>query len=79
MLRSRLIEILDLPIEIFGGGKRWRGFSVRQDSLNGRTAPRCVVGTSSGFDSPAALLGTRRVSARRGWVGEMFGLFEHPG
>jgi hypothetical protein len=26
----------------------------------------------------AALFGTRRVSARRGWAGEMSGLFEHP-
>jgi hypothetical protein len=26
----------------------------------------------------AALLGTRRVSARQGWVGEKAGLFEHP-
>ena len=26
----------------------------------------------------AALLGTGRVSARRGWVGEKSGLFEHP-
>jgi hypothetical protein len=55
-LRSRLIEILNVPIEILGGGMSWRGFSVRQDPLNGRTAPRSVVGTSSGFDSPAALL-----------------------
>lgn len=33
---------------------------------------------ASGFDSPAVLLGKRRVSARRGWVGEMSGLFERP-
>ena len=26
----------------------------------------------------AALFGTRRVSARQGWVGEKSGLFEHP-
>src|SRR5205807_6477819 len=26
----------------------------------------------------AALLGTRRVSARQGWAGEKSGLFEHP-
>ncbi len=26
----------------------------------------------------AALLGTRRVSARRGWAGEKSGLFEYP-
>ena len=35
-------------------------------------------GYASGFDSPAALLGTRRVLARRGWVGEKAGHFEHP-
>jgi len=57
-LRSRLIKILNVPIEILGGRKSWRGFSVRQDLLKGRTAPRSVVGTSSGFDSPAALLTT---------------------
>src|SRR6476659_7390712 len=64
--------------EILGGRKCWRGFSVRQDPLYGRTAPQSAVGTSSGFDSPAALLGTRRVSARRGWAGEKSCLFEHP-
>ena len=26
----------------------------------------------------AALLGTRRVSARQGWAGEKSGIFEHP-
>jgi hypothetical protein len=77
-LRSRLIEILNELIEILGGEKCWRGFSVRQDPLYGRTAPRSAVGTSSGFDSPAALLGRRRVSARQGWAGEKSGLFEHP-
>ena len=35
-------------------------------------------GYASGFDSPAALLGTRRVLARQGRVGEKSGLFEHP-
>ena len=34
---------------------------------------------ASGYDSPAALLGTRRVLARQGWAGEKSGLFEHPG
>ena len=53
------------------------GFSVRQDPLYGRTATRSAVGTSSGFDLPAALLGTRRVSARRG-LGGKSGHFEHP-
>ena len=30
------------------------------------------------FSRAAALLGTRRVSARQGWAGEKSGLFEHP-
>ena len=30
------------------------------------------------LSSAAALLGTRRVSARQGWAGEKSGLFEHP-
>jgi hypothetical protein len=45
------------------------------DSSKSSTYPR---GYASGFDSPAALLGTRRVSARQGWAGEISGLFEHP-
>jgi hypothetical protein len=35
-------------------------------------------GYASGFDSPAALLGIRRVTARQGWEGEKSDLFEHP-
>jgi hypothetical protein len=35
-------------------------------------------GYASGFDSPPALPGTRRVSARQGWAGEKSGRFEHP-
>jgi hypothetical protein len=35
-------------------------------------------GYASGFDSPAALLGMRRVTARRAWAGEKPDLFEHP-
>jgi len=35
-------------------------------------------GYASGFDSPAALPAEGRVLARRGWVGEKSGLFEHP-
>ena len=35
-------------------------------------------GYASGFDSSAALLGIRRVSARQGWAGEKSGLFEQP-
>jgi hypothetical protein len=44
-------------------------------SSNSSTYPR---GYASGFDSPAALFGTRRVLARLGWAGEKSGLFEHP-
>src|SRR4029077_20079758 len=56
----------------------WRDFSVRQDPLCGRAAH-----TECGLyllraSLAAALLGARRVSARRGWAGEMSGLFEHP-
>ena len=35
-------------------------------------------GCATGFDSPAALFGTRHVLARLGWAGEKGGLFEHP-
>ena len=35
-------------------------------------------GYASGFNSPADLFGSRRVSARPGWAGEKAGLFEHP-
>src|SRR5438105_13823001 len=44
-------------------------------SSKSSTYPR---GYASGFDSPAALLGSGRVSARRGWAGENRGRFEHP-
>ncbi len=35
-------------------------------------------GYASGFDSLAALFGTRRISVRQGWVGEKSEHFEHP-
>src|SRR6185295_13155865 len=54
--RSRFVKIRRVPIEILGRRNYWRGLSVRQDPLYGRMAPRSAVGTSSGFDSPAALL-----------------------
>ena len=44
-------------------------------SSKSSTYPR---GYASGFDSPAALFGTRRISVRQGWVGEKSELFEHP-
>src|SRR5215470_927334 len=52
------------------GGRAGGGGSVRQDPLYGRTAPRSTGGTSSRFDSPAALPAERRVLARRGWAVE---------
>ena len=45
------------------------------DSSKSSTYPR---GYACGFDSSAALFGTRRVLARQGWAGETSGLFEHP-
>jgi hypothetical protein len=38
MRRSRIVQTLNVPNEILGGRKRWRGFSARQDPLQGRTA-----------------------------------------
>src|SRR6185295_11054802 len=55
--------------EILGGQKCWRGFSVRQDPLYGRTAPQSAVGTSSGFDSPPPCLG--QGASRRARVGRV--------
>ena len=55
----------------------WRGFSVRQDPFNGRTAhTKCgmyLLASSLAATLPAE----RRVLARRGWAGENRGLFEH--
>jgi hypothetical protein len=68
--RSRLIEILNVAIEILGCRKCWRGFSVRQDPLYGRTAPRMrsVPPPVSTRLRPCSW--KRRVSARQGWAGE---------
>ncbi len=53
--------------ELLGCRNYWRGFSVRQDSFKGRTA-HTKCGTYLLTPSlAAALLGTRRVSARQGW------------
>ena len=54
--RSRIVQTLNVPIEILGNREYRRGFSVRQDSLYGRTAPRSAVGTSSGSSLAAVLL-----------------------
>ncbi|MEK6632254.1 MAG: hypothetical protein AABY94_02985 [Nitrospirota bacterium] len=48
-------------------------------SVLGRSTPSTYCGKyASGIVLPAALPVERRVSARRGWVGENGGLFEHP-
>ena len=48
----------------------------------GKTRALGIIPATSSKDHmwslAAALLGTRRVSARLGWAGEMSGLFEHP-
>jgi len=51
-------------------------FPFAKIQLYERTAPRSAGGTSSGFNSPAALLVRRRVLAHQSWSGEMSGLFE---
>ena len=56
----------------------WRGFSVRQDQLRGRTAHTKCGTYLLASSLAAALPAERRVLARRGWAGEMSGLFEHP-
>ena len=51
-------------------------------SASGVLSPVSPCDVPSGYASvaplPAALFGTRRVSARQGWEGEKAGLFEHP-
>jgi len=51
-------------------------------SASGVLSPVSPCDVSSGNTSvaplPAALFGTRRVSARQGWEGKKSGLFEHP-
>jgi hypothetical protein len=64
--------------EPLGCRNYWRGFSVRQDSFDGRTA-HTKCGTYLLASSLAAALGgTKRVSARWGGRGKKSGLFEHP-
>jgi len=38
MRRSRIVQNLNVEEKLLGGRKHWRGFSVRQDLLSGRTA-----------------------------------------
>jgi hypothetical protein len=73
-LPSYIVQTLNVAIGILGGRKyRW-GFSVRQDSLYGRTVPQSAVGTSSGpslaaallddlFEHPAGAFSSRRIRA----------------
>ena len=56
--------------------KRWRGFSVRQDPLHGRTAHTKCGWYLLGSSLAAALPAERRVLARRGWAGEKSEFFE---
>jgi len=64
--------------EFLEGRKHRMGFSVRQDPLKGRTAhTKCGLYLLAS-SLAAALLGARRVLARRGLVGEKGSLFEHP-
>jgi hypothetical protein len=76
--RSRVAQTLNVEERLLGGPKHCRGFSVRQDPLYGRTAHTKCGLYLLGPSLAAALLGTRRVLARQGWVGEKDGLFEHP-
>jgi hypothetical protein len=61
-----------------------RGSEVLEDILRSpRSILRANGHTKCGWyllasSLAAALLGTRRVSARQGWVGEKSSLFEHP-
>jgi len=62
-LRSQLIEILNGdPAASPLGGAHKRGAPY--------SSHRAPPGYASGFDSPVALPGTRRVLARQGWAGE---------
>jgi hypothetical protein len=54
--------------EILGGRKRWRGFSVRQDPLQGRTAHTKCGLYLLGSSLAAALLTAFLSILRRGFV-----------
>jgi hypothetical protein len=64
------------------GGRRLFLFEAAEKAPLQRSRsfdPFDVLGKyASGIVLPAALPVERRVSARRGWVGENGGLFEHP-
>jgi len=61
-----------------GYRNHWRGFSVRQDQLKGRTAHTKCGTYLLASSLAAAALGIKRVSARQGRAGEKSGHFEHP-
>jgi hypothetical protein len=73
-----IVQTLNVEEEFLGDRKHWRGFSVRHDLSYGRTAHTKCGLYLPGPSLAAALLGTRRVSARQGWAGEKSGIFEHP-
>jgi hypothetical protein len=76
--RSRIVQTLNVEEEFRGGPKRCRGFSVRQDPFQWRTAHTKCGLYLHGPSLAAALPAERRVLARRGWAGEKSELFEHP-
>src|SRR5262245_10825810 len=57
MLPSRIVQTLNVLIEIFGGRKRSRNFSVRQDPIHKRRVHTMWVCTSSGLHSLRACMG----------------------
>ena len=67
-MRKRVSEI----------GNTGGDFPVAKTHCTGERSTRSAVCTSFASSLAAALLGTRRVSARWGWAGKKSGLFEHP-
>jgi hypothetical protein len=59
-------------------GECLKGFFRSPRPMQGRTAHTKCGMYLLASSLAAALLGQRRVSARRGWAGEKDGLFEHP-
>jgi hypothetical protein len=67
--------MLEKSVSIVLGSSKSSTYPAREKNCSDSSGlGECYV---SGFDSPAALLGKRRVSARQGWVGEKPELFEH--
>jgi len=76
--RSRIVQTLNIEGDFSDIGRTGGGFSVHQDPLQGRTVHTKCGLYLLGPSLAAALPAERRVLARRGWVGEMSELFEHP-